>query len=343
MRVLAVDDNRDNVELLCQILEEEKYDVITAYNGEDCITLAKEQQPDLIILDVRMPGMNGYEVMQRLQEEKSTKEIPVIFLTAQYKDSDRIVRGLELGAFDYITKPVEDNILLAKVGTAARIKQAEDQLKAALQEREVLLKEVYHRTKNNMAAICGLLHLQSARITDEHTLQIFKETENRIQSMTLVQEKLYQSEDLANIDLKEYLVDLAYTVFGNYQVGIGKISLKFDIESPVTVSTNAAIPCGLILNELLSNAVKYAFPGDRTGEINIALYATDEGEIELTVSDNGVGIPEDFDFRKADSLGLELVTMFAEHQLGGTVEFKKRAPGTEVFVRFKPPYYKKSI
>jgi len=216
----------------------------------------------------------------------------------------------------------------------AERKQTEEQLKAALREKEVILKEVYHRTKNNMAAISSLLHLQYARIEDEHVLHMYKDTENRIQSMALVHEKLYRSKDLANIDLKEYILDLAYMVFENYQVSRGQIALTFDIESPVVVSTDSAIPCGLILNELLSNALKYAFLDDRTGEISIALHATDEGDIELRVRDNGVGLSEDFDFRNTDSLGLELVTMFAEHQLGGSVELKVDN-GTEFLIRFK--------
>jgi len=341
MKILAVDDIPDNVELLRQILKEEaEYDVITAYNGADCLTKAKEQQPDLIMLDVQMPGMTGYEALEKLKEDAATEKIPVIFLTARYRDTDRVVRGFELGAFDYITKPVEDDVLLAKVKVIARIKQAEDQLKAALQEKEVLLQEVYHRTKNNMAAICSLLQLQSDHIEDEQVLHIFQETENRILSMTLVQQKLYQSDDLANIDLKEYLMDLADTVFENYQMRSGNIALTFDIESPVIVSNDTAIPCGLILNELLSNAMKYAFPddattlSDQTHQISVSLYAMDAGEIELRVRDNGVGLPDDFDLRNSPSLGLELVTMFAESQLQGTLELKS-AQGAEFIIRFK--------
>jgi PAS domain S-box-containing protein len=213
------------------------------------------------------------------------------------------------------------------------LKQVEEQLKAALREKEVLLKEVCHRTKNNMASICGFLKLQSALIEDEQLLNILRDIENRISSMALVQEKLYRSENLTDIDFREYVKDLAYTVFKNYQAIPPKVSLKFDVES-VIVSTDTAIPCGLILGELLSNAMKYAFPGDRRGEIKIALHTADEGEIELGVSDNGVGMSNDFDFRKAESLGLRLVIMLAEGQLHGHVDLK-RDKGTEFLIRFK--------
>ncbi|NIM11456.1 MAG: PAS domain S-box protein [Candidatus Aminicenantes bacterium] len=213
------------------------------------------------------------------------------------------------------------------------LKQVEEQLKAALRGKEVLLKEVCHRTKNNMASICSILKLKSALIEDEQSLNILQDIENRISSMALVQEKLYRSEDITNIDLREYVKDLAHEVLKNYQTIPPKVSLKFDVE-PVTVSTNTAIPCALILSELLSNAMKYAFPGDKRGEITIALHTTGEGEIELGVSDNGVGMSNGFDFRKADSLGLKLVIMLAEGQLHGHVDFKG-GKGTGFIIRFK--------
>jgi PAS domain S-box-containing protein len=213
------------------------------------------------------------------------------------------------------------------------LKQVEQQLKAAVREKEVLLKEVCHRTKNNMASISSILKLQSVLIRDEQSLNILRDLENRINSMALVQEKLYQSEDVTSIDLREYVKDLADTVFKNYRTIPPKVLLKFDVE-PVIVSPNTAIPCGLILNELLSNVMKHAFPGDKTGEIKIALHTTDENEIELGVSDNGVGLSNNFDFRNTDSLGLKLVIMMAEGQLGGQVDLKGDK-GTEFLIRFK--------
>lgn len=225
------------------------------------------------------------------------------------------------------------NTVIGIARDITELKQVEEQLKAAVREKEVLLKEVCHRTKNNMASICSILKLQSVLIRDEQSLNILRDLENRISSMALVQEKLYQSEDVTSIDLREYVKDLTDTVFKNYQTIPPKVSLKFDVE-PVIVSPNTAIPCGLILSELLSNAMKYAFPGDKTGEIKITLHTTNESEIELGVSDNGVGMPNDLDFRNADSLGLKLVIMLAEGQLGGHVDLKGDK-GTEFLIRFK--------
>ncbi len=141
MKTLVVDDKPDNVELLSQILEDD-YDVISAYNGADCIELAKEQHPDLILLDVMMPILNGYDVLEILQEDENTRDIPVIFLTAEYKDTDRIVRGLETGAVDYITKPIQDEVLLARIRSVIRIKKAEDEVKRQRDDLKRVNKEL---------------------------------------------------------------------------------------------------------------------------------------------------------------------------------------------------------
>jgi len=171
MKILAVDDNRDNVELLCQILEDD-YEVVTAYSGVDCIKIAKEQQPDLILLDVLMPEMDGYEIMQRLQKENPANPIPVIFISACYRDADRIIKGLELGAFDYITKPVEDEVLLAKVRSIARIVKAEK----ALEEKKKAFEELYDKAPVAYFAIGADQRIQKANLRASELLGIENES-----------------------------------------------------------------------------------------------------------------------------------------------------------------------
>ncbi|MCP4157945.1 MAG: PAS domain S-box protein [bacterium] len=210
-------------------------------------------------------------------------------------------------------------------------KHTGEKLKTMLHERETLLKEVYHRTKNNMASICSLLRLQSARIKDDTVNGIFGDIENRVQSLLLVQQKLYQSHDFTHLDLKEYLSDLATTVFRNLYTGKGNVSLRFDLESAV-VSPDIAIPCGFIMNELLSNALKYAFPGDGTGEIFVTLHRGGEKVAIFTIRDTGVGMPESGNPNTADSIGLQLVKNFT-NQLKGTLDMKSHN-GTEWQIRF---------
>ncbi len=215
------------------------------------------------------------------------------------------------------------------------------ELTALVQEKELLMKEILHRTKNNMAMIVSLLNLQAADIEDTYVVQMFQDAGARIQSMALVQEKLYKSKNFAKLDFQDYLMDLAYTVVENYRTNQGEVALTFDLE-PMTVSTDTAIHCGLILSELLTNVLKYAFPSTgstpsaQTNAIGILLHAGDGGEIELGLRDNGVGLPEDLDVRNSDSLGLQLVTLLAEGQLRGTIEIIKREQGTEFLIRFRP-------
>jgi len=210
-------------------------------------------------------------------------------------------------------------------------KRMEEQIKASLREKEMLLREIHHRVKNNMQLISSLLRLQSRYIKDKKYIEMLKESQNRIRSMAFIHEKLYQSKDLANIDFNGYIKSLTDDLFRSYGAN-GKIALKTDIEG-VSLGVDTAIPCGLIINELVSNSLKHAFPEDREGEIKIALRRTDRNEVELVVSDDGIGIPEDLDFRNTESLGLQLVTSLAESQLQGKTELN-RAKGTEFRIRF---------
>ena len=209
--------------------------------------------------------------------------------------------------------------------------QAEEQIKASLREKEVLLQEVHHRVKNNMMIITSLLSLQSKQIEDEHYREMFSISINRIKSMSLIHEKLYRSGDLAKVDFNDYLKDMIKTMFESYGLSSRKVALKTDIEG-VTFGIDTAIPCGLIINELISNSLKHSFPEDMEGEIKVALRRNDKTEVKLTVSDNGVGMPEDMDFRNTTSLGLTLVIALVK-QLKGEIELV-REKGTEFVITF---------
>jgi len=202
-------------------------------------------------------------------------------------------------------------------------KQAEDKIKASLKEKEVLLREIHHRVKNNMQVIISLLSLQYDKIKDKQSLEMFKESQDRIRSMSLIHEKLYQSGDLANIAFSGYVKDLVTRLVGSYGVNPERIELKIEVED-VSIGLDNAIPCGLIINELVSNSLKYAFPQEGKGEIKIALRSVNEDELELTVSDNGIGIPEDLDFENPESLGLDLVKTLAEHNLDAKIELDRK-------------------
>lgn len=204
----------------------------------------------------------------------------------------------------------------------AERQRAEELIKASLKEKEMLLQEIHHRVKNNLQVISSLLNLQSSYVDNPEIREIFQESQNRVRSMALVHEKLYRSDDLARIDLADYIRNLASFLFRSYRAGAGHITLNVQADN-VFLGIDAAVPCGLILNELISNALKHAFPDKRPGQIRVELRTGPEGAVNLVVADNGIGFPPDFDFTATDSLGMQLVHTLVE-QLDGTLEISGR-------------------
>ncbi|MDZ8241369.1 MAG: PAS domain S-box protein [Nostoc sp. ChiQUE01a] len=198
-------------------------------------------------------------------------------------------------------------------------KHSQEQIKASLLEKEVLLKEIYHRVKNNLQVISSLLNLQSAYIQDKHDLAIFQQSQQRIASIALIHEKLYQSQDLARINFREYTLDLVASLFTAYEVNEDAIAVNIDIDEDVLLGLDTAIPCSLIIHELISNSLKYAFPAGINGSICIELNRSHDNNFILIVSDDGIGLPSDFDFKNIASLGLQLVDALT-YQLAGAIK-----------------------
>ena len=213
-----------------------------------------------------------------------------------------------------------------------QVKLRTTELNDALAEKEILLKEIHHRVKNNLQSLIYLIDMQAERIKDTEALRVVRDLQGRFRAMAIVHEKLYQSEDFAQIDFEDYLQDLAphlLSALGNNRA----IFLRVDAANLI-ISVDIAIPCGLIVNELVTNALKYAFPDpDVSGcEISVVLRLQD-GEYVLTVSDNGVGLPSEMDWRATESLGLKLVNIWATYQLGGSIEVDTQQ-GTTFIIRF---------
>jgi PAS domain S-box-containing protein len=465
-KILIVDDEKLNVELFESYLSKD-YDIITAYNGTEALLQVEKTFPDLILLDIIMPGVNGFEVCKKLKSNEKTLNIPILIITSLNEVTDR-VKAIESGADDFLNKPVEFTELRARVKSLLRIKQyydmlnaanekllqlaeekyknlfdnandaiiiydtgecikswnpaaerifgweagevigmkasqfmipqgllpesnqivrkavqgmvissfdtmrlrkdgseigvsvtvspirnnkqvvigisniirditerkrSEEQVKKSLLEKETLLREIHHRVKNNMQIISSLLRLQYGYIKEKKYQEMYKDNQNRIISMSLIHEKLYKSQNFTNVDFNEYIKDLITGLFQSYGVNTGKIALNLDIKN-VSLGVDAAIPCGLIVNELVTNSLKYAFPDNRMGEINVAIRPVDENMIEMVVRDNGIGIPADLDMGKIKSLGLHLVKILAENQLQGKMQIN-RNEGTEFQIKFK--------
>ncbi|MDJ0589149.1 MAG: response regulator [Pleurocapsa sp. MO_226.B13] len=396
--ILIVDDNPTNLSVIVDYLEDSGLTVLVSQDGESSLKRAKYAKPGIILLDVLMPGIDGYETCSRLKNDPETQDIPVIFMTALSSTEDK-VKGFEVGAVDYVTKPIQPAEVLARIKLHLQLrymtqtlsrqneiltaeieqrktiqtrlrsinskleteaqeriaaqkalknlnlelekrveqrtillaqsnhklqqeiierKQAETQLKNSLTEKEVLLKEIYHRVKNNLLVVSSLLEIQSSSIEDPEIIKILKNSQDRIHSMALVHEQLYRSENLKEIDLGLYikaLLEKISAAHANLEQGINLIVDTQEIH----LNIETANSCGLIINELVTNALEHAFVDRQQGNIWLSLKRQDQGDIILTIKDDGIGVPPDFDFYETESLGLLLVRILTR-QLEGEIE-----------------------
>jgi len=225
---------------------------------------------------------------------------------------------------------------IAVITDVTERKQMEGQLRASLREKEVLLREIHHRVKNNFQVISSFLSLQSRFIEAPQLHAIFQECQNRIYAMALVHQHLYQAENLASIDFGTYLDSLAASLLRSYGVDPQRIQFTSTAEH-VFLSVDTAVPCGLLVNELLSNALKHAFPPGQAGHLWVTLRRAADGQLRLTVRDDGVGLPEGVDVQTTSSFGMRLVGLLAQ-QLRATVALE-RHPGTSVTLTFVEPTY----
>lgn len=236
-------------------------------------------------------------------------------LTGRKKDGTEIPVEISLSPLE----TEQGTLITSIVRDITDRRRDEDQVKATLQEKEALLKEIHHRVKNNLQVTSSLLRLQSEYIHDESARELFAESQNRIRSMALVHEKLYRSSDLSRINFFEYADSLAKLLFRSFGVKPHIIQLKIEGE-PVFLSIESAVPCGLIVNELLSNSLKHAFPKNRSGTICIKVEHNPTNQIVMEISDDGVGLPEGFNLKKIETLGLQLVQTLTQ-QLNGVIGF----------------------
>ncbi len=254
---------------------------------------------------------------------------------------DRTQRKLDIEAIERARRELEKRVqertaALSNVNEELRkeIKEKEkiqEQINNSLKEKVILLREIHHRVKNNLQVISSLLSLQSGYIEDKKSLEIFRESQNRVRSMALIHEKLYRSKSLNKIEFDEYIDSLAKDLFSSYNIDSDRIKLISDLKGTF-LEIDTGILCGLILNELISNSLKHAFPNGREGEIYISMRLDSGSAYNLVVRDNGIGFPDNLDFRNTDSLGLQLVTSLTQ-QLNGNIELLKNG-STEFQITF---------
>ena len=267
--------------------------------------------------------------------EKSNEMIRIAFekgvnrfeWTYKHKNGEILSTEVLLSAFEYGGEVV----LQSTVQDITNRKIAEEHIKKSLHEKEVLLKEVHHRVKNNLQIISSILNLQSSTITDQNTLDLLKNSQNRIRSMSLIHELLYQTKDFSTINFSEYIVSISTNLFQSYNQNKNtKLTLELD---PLFLDLDIAISCGLIINELVTNSLKYAFDINQTnGEVKIQLSQKGD-EVLLKIEDNGKGFPNDIDFRETESLGMQLVVSLID-QIDGEIILENTS-GAKYELRFK--------
>jgi two-component sensor histidine kinase len=272
--------------------------------------------------------------------------LPMVFQNrvlglAEMHDSrvERVFTDHEISLAQFLTTQAASAVENARLYERAQreIKErirVEEQIKASLEEKEVLLKEVHHRVKNNLQVISSMLNLQARNVEDPLTLRVLQESQSRIQSMALVHERLYRSQDLAQIDFGVYIRDLAAHLVRSYGANLEHVDLKVDVDG-IFLDIDTAIACGLIVNELICNSLKYAFPDGGVGEVCVEIHSDPKNQLTMIVSDNGVGIPKDIDIWNTGSLGLQLVNALTR-QLEGSLELCGDG-GTEFKLTFATP------
>lgn len=331
--IVVVDDTPANLRLLSGMLSGSGYHVRPAPSGALALSAIEAMLPDLVLLDINMPEMDGYEVCRRLKANPHSADIPIIFISALNEVEDK-VKAFEMGGVDYITKPFQFQEVLARVQTHLSLRQAREDLRGLVEQNKMLVREAYHRVSNNMQVIKSLLSLQTKRLKDPQLIAVLRESQERIETMTLIHRRLYQAGEARQLDFAAYLRDLvreAQSLFeAEYlQIDLDSQALHLDVEQ--------AIPCGLVVNELLTNVFKYAFPPAQRPaqpelQLRLRLCPAEAEEVseadtfvELQVRDNGVGMATDVLEQQANSLGLVLIRSLSQQQLRGSIRWYRLA------------------
>ena len=337
IKILIVDDEQLVALDVQNYLKKMGYGVVgIANSGKEALEIAATAKPDLVLMDIILKGpIDGIETARRIRVQH---DIPSIFLTA-YIDDEKIERAKVAQPFGYILKPFDKKELRVAIEMAynkykwdRKILESEKNLKHSLEEKEIMLKEIHHRVKNNMQLISSLLSLQATHIRDKAALNAFDVSQSRIRSMMLIHENLYASKDFSNIDFSKYISQLASHLSSSYGFGLKGIELKIDVHG-ILLNMNHGVPCGLIVNELVINAFKHAFPKGTKGKHHVSISMHQIGKkIKLTVGDNGIGLSNKIDPKNSRTLGFQLVDTLVK-QLDGTMSIS-REHGTAFTIIF---------
>ncbi|KJU86559.1 signal transduction histidine kinase [Candidatus Magnetobacterium bavaricum] len=354
--VLFVEDDESLSRIMSGMLSKHFDTVTCMLNGQEGLDQYKIGKHDIVITDIRMPVMNGIEMTKRIREINNEQ---IIIVTSAYNDSQYLMELIEINVNYFILKPVDTSKLYDVLYMACKrivndrqldqwhkhleeavqqrtiqLSEANDLLSASLTDKAVLLKEVHHRVKNNLQIISSLLSLQADTISDKHLLGIFMDSQQRIRSMALIHEKLYQSADMSKLNFAQYIEELTTELLQSYSIYNSSTNVQLDLDIGIKMlDVDVVVPCALVICELVSNSLKYAFSIGQEGRIHIRFTKTQDDKFELIVGDNGVGLPENMDIKKLSSLGMQLVYDLVTRKLKGSIDID-RTKGTSFKMLF---------
>jgi len=339
LRILLVEDNPGDVRLLREMFVTEpegSYELTHMPRLGLALNHLAKGGVDIVLLDLGLPDGEGMDTVRRVR--RLAPQVPLIVLTGRDDDA-AVAEAMLEGVQDYLVKgQIETRALpralrhaIERFRLLNKAAVANLELERRVQEKDLLLSEIHHRVKNSLQVVSSLLSLEAARIQDTGVIEMLQNTQNRIRSMATIHQTLYQSKDFASVDFHAFLQSFVPTLVQSYSADASRIGLDVRVED-IRLPIDAAIPCGLIVNELVSNVLKHAFPEGRRGRIGIEFVHDGARTAILAVSDDGVGLPEGFQFERFDTLGNQLVYMLSG-QIGGKVEVHPNGP-TRFVVRF---------
>ena len=333
--ILNVDDNEPGRYATTRILNRAGFQVLEAGTGREALRLARSASPQLVILDVNLPDMNGIEVCRQLKTDPQTASIMVLQVSATNVALLDRVNSLSAGADSFLVEPVEPEELEAVARALLRLHRTEAELRRSLAERELLLREVNHRVKNSLQLVLSMLSLQGSEFREAGAKELFSKAIARVTAIASIHERLYQDTDPLSIDMQTYLTGLCAELS---RASIGEerpADLRTDIE-PLRLPTENGVSLALIVNELVMNALKHGRPTDRSAIIHVSLRQLEPGQAHLTISDNGPGMDTagatPGSAKPSNGLGTRLIGMLVR-QLNGELRIE-HADGYAAHITF---------
>jgi two-component sensor histidine kinase/CheY-like chemotaxis protein len=322
VKALYIEDNPADARILQEFIKEQNEDIeiesITTL--QEGIKVFNEANYDIILLDLQLPDSTNLSSLVTLVS-KITYDVPIIVFTV-LGEEQMGMKAIEMGAQDYLVKDETNSLLLVKsIKYSLARKSFEKKIKESLQEKELLLKELNHRVKNNLQMMHSIINIQLYSSTDNSIIEQLKLVQNRIQSLGLIHNQLNRGNNVTDVDLKEYLNELLDNIKFSFSFDESKIKIIRDIDV-IKLDYNSVVPIGLVVNELVTNSIKYAFPANRKGIIKIGVYNCGE-DIEINIEDDGVGFPQGFDFENSGGSGIQLVRLLIE-QIEGKIELIRK-------------------